>query len=195
MRAWSVTRALTRLAPDAISRRLAAYFSRLARQSAGSEEIFFAQVIDGALADVLWLYDLRRAADLRKAAATTLGSVIEDRLLRSLGLAQGLHLDALALGHEVELKWSMRQRYEFRPKQFGKHCLFVGLKHSRFHVGVFRADATRGGLTLLGEPNGDDKRAFTPALTRVGAVDRAAVVAWIVRDAPLPALGRPRRRR
>jgi hypothetical protein len=123
---------------------------------------------------------------LRSAAATTLGSVIEQRLMAALCLAPGVRLDAAALGRDLELKWSTRQRYEIRPTQIGKHCLFLGTLNRRFHVGVFRADLERAGVQLLGEPNGDNKRAFYPGLVKGRGPDRARAVAWLVRDELLP---------
>jgi hypothetical protein len=179
---------LARLAPDTHSKRLAAYLRAEIHARGAAPGSFFADLIVDAIDDVLALYRLSGdIGALRGAAATTLGSVIEQRVMAALSLAPGSRLDASALGRDLELKWSARQRYEIRPSQIGQHCLFLGTLDGRFHVGVFRADLSRAGVQLLGELNGDNKRAFRPGPVGGRGPDRGHAVAWLVRDRLLSA--------
>lgn len=44
---------------------------------------------------------------LKKAASTTLGSVVEQRVIEEMGPESGLKHDAQLLGVELDLKWSV----------------------------------------------------------------------------------------
>lgn len=177
---------MARLQPDPRSRKLAAHLVGLVEERGRTPEQFFNSLIGEALDDVLAIYQRpRKLESLRKAEAATLGPVVEQRVMLALGLEEGERLDARVLGGDLDLKWSLRQRYEIRPSQIGCHCLFVGLKNNRFEVGIFRADRDRAGVQLLGALNEGNKRSFSPTSPRGGGANRGAAAAWIVRDAPL----------
>ena len=176
-----------RLAPDAHSKRLATHLLERVAGHSKEPESFFGELIVEAIDEVLQLYRLpRRLSALRGAAASTLGSVIEQRVMSALALEPGTAMDARMLGRDLELKWSLRQRYEIRSNQLGSHCLVLGTLDDRFQVGVFRAELVRAGVPILGELNGDKKRSFRPGLVRGRGPDRARAVAWLVRNEPLP---------
>ena len=175
------------MAPDAHSKHVAAHLLAGAERHSATAATFFGELIVDAIDEVLGLYRLpRQLSELRGAAAATVGSVIEQRVMSLLSLEPGTARDARALGRDLELKWSLRQRYEIGSNQVGCHCLFLGAVEDRFQVGVFRADLARAGVQLLGELNGDKKRSFSPRLVRGSGADRGKAVAWLVRDEPLP---------
>ncbi|MFI6278428.1 NaeI family type II restriction endonuclease [Streptomyces sp. NPDC050988] len=115
-------------------------------------------------------------SQLTKAEKTGFGTTVRQRMQRELGLADGLHLDFMLAGHEVDVKFAHGNNWMFPPELQGGLCLVVRADDARglWSLGLLRV---RSKLMRTGA-NRDGKRG-------VSAEGRKAIL-WIHHDLPLP---------
>ncbi|MFI6417716.1 NaeI family type II restriction endonuclease [Streptomyces sp. NPDC050842] len=98
--------------------------------------------------------------DLNKVEKTFMGTLVEIKLQRGLGLESGSVTDYRIAGIEVDCKFSQKLNgWEIGPEIVGHICLVVTANdaESTWKVGLIRADESR-----LGAENRDKKRKLNP---------------------------------
>jgi Restriction endonuclease NaeI len=117
------------------------------------------------------LYDGQRTGrfrwdQLRKTEKTYMGTLVEINLHREFEFGDGVAMDYLIAGADVDCKFSQSLGgWEFPPEAYeGRHlCLVVWASEAakRFEAGLVRVDGAAPGI--LGPMNRDKKRKLTPA--------------------------------
>jgi hypothetical protein len=143
----------------------------------GAEETFgtvFRQALDEVLDGARtgrWMIE-----DLSKTEKTYVGTKVEILLRAALNLAQGVVLDFLIAGHEVDCKFSIGGTGWMIPIEAqDRLCLLLSANEvsARFSVGLLRCHLDR-----LNAPNRDGKR----SINKAGRND----IVWVFRDSPMP---------
>ncbi|MFD6309779.1 NaeI family type II restriction endonuclease [Streptomyces nigra] len=115
-------------------------------------------------------------SQLTKVEKTGLGTAVYHRMQRELGLADGLHLDFMVAGHDVDMKFTRGSNWMFPPELQGGLCLVVRADDASglWSIGLLRV---RSELMNTGS-NRDGKRTLS-------AQGREAIH-WIHSNLPLP---------
>ncbi|MGW2682151.1 NaeI family type II restriction endonuclease [Streptomyces sp. NPDC001414] len=115
-------------------------------------------------------------SQLTKVEKTGLGTAVYHRMQRELGLADGLHLDFMVAGHDVDMKFTRSSNWMFPPELQGGLCLVVRADDASglWSIGLLRL---RAELMQTGS-NRDGKRGLS-------AQGREAIH-WIHSNLPLP---------
>ncbi|WP_374224803.1 NaeI family type II restriction endonuclease [Streptomyces sp. ISL-99] len=115
-------------------------------------------------------------SQLTKAEKTVFGTAVCQRMQRELGLADGLHLDFMVAGHEVDMKFTLGSNWMFPPELQDGLCLVVSADDANglWSLGLLRV---RPELMRTGA-NRDGKRGLS-------ARGREAIH-WIYRHLQLP---------
>ncbi|MFJ3590992.1 NaeI family type II restriction endonuclease [Streptomyces sp. NPDC090133] len=115
-------------------------------------------------------------SQLAKAEKIGLGTIVCQRIQRELGLADGLQLDFMVAGHEVDVKFTLGGNWMFPPDLQGGLCLVVRADDASglWSLGLLRVSSE---LMRTGA-NRDGKRGLS-------AEGRGAIH-WVHRDLPLP---------
>ncbi|MGW2633045.1 NaeI family type II restriction endonuclease [Streptomyces chattanoogensis] len=115
-------------------------------------------------------------SQLTKTEKTAFGTAVCQRMQRELGLADGLHLDFMVAGHEVDMKFTLGSNWMFPPELQGSLCLVMSADEANglWSLGLLRV---RPELMRTGA-NRDGKRGLS-------ARGREAIH-WIYRQLQLP---------
>ncbi|WP_176742645.1 NaeI family type II restriction endonuclease [Streptomyces sp. LUP47B] len=115
-------------------------------------------------------------SQLTKVERVGFGAAVHQRMQRELGLADGLLLDFTVAGHEVDVKFSLGNNWNFAPELQGGLCLVVRADDASglWSIGLLRV---RSELMRAGS-NRDGKRGLS-------AQGRNAIH-WIAHDLRLP---------
>ncbi|MFB7998773.1 NaeI family type II restriction endonuclease [Streptomyces sp. NPDC056002] len=165
-----------RVRPPQQDAELAAVYAEMLRLDPDGSRM--ASAIDGAGRHVLDPVHTGRYlwTQLTKAEITVLSITVHQRMQRELGLADGLSLDFMVAGHEVDLKFAQGNNWMFPPELQGGLCLVVQADdaRARWSLGLLRVEPD----LMRARSNRDGKRGLS-------AQGRKAIQ-WIHRDLPLP---------
>lgn len=115
---------------------------------------------------------------LEKTEKTYVGTKVEIVVRTALGLERGPRLDLEVEGHDVDIKWAMKSKWQIPREAVGQLCLCIGglAGLSKFQVALIRCDEE---VLTAGPGNRDGKRT-------ISAAGQAALL-HLVEPTPLPA--------